>query len=60
MPAICSTEKNLFMTTFMIGLFGGNQPESDEIDAKDCSGVNTLCLQSMEQQGKAYKQRRHR
>ena len=27
------------MTTFFIGLFGGNCSESDEIDAKDCSGI---------------------
>ena len=39
-PAICSTVKNLFMTTFLIGLFGPNWPDSDEIDAKGCSGVN--------------------
>ena len=39
-PAICSTNKDLFMITFLIGLFGPNWPDSDEIDAKGCSGVN--------------------
>jgi hypothetical protein len=39
MSAICSKNKDLFMTTFFIGLFGGNCSESDEIDAKDCSGI---------------------